>query len=187
MSNRTFRDFFQITLNEQSDAYLGQKIGDIANGVSDLEQNYQGMGQSQITKNAEQIVNMIRRILHTHWPEEQEHSLKRLQKVGVNIMKALKEKGDLQSVLQGASAELSKTLEKLGVPANQIGTPDEAQSPKGAEDGTGDPQGKPAPAEKAPGGQPPSDGPPPGEAPGGAAGALPGPPAAGAETPPPMG
>ena len=194
MSHINFRDFYQTTLNEQTDAYLGQKVGDIAHGVTDLQQNYQGMGMTQIKKNAEQIVNMIRRILHTHWPEEQEHTLKQLQKVGVNIMKTLKEKGDLQQILQASNGELAQALEKLGVPANQIGTPDAQQAPDGAPDGTGEPQGQQEPVQGPPeesGEQPTAAGPPPAAAPEGAAGAMPaapaGPPGTGVETPPPVG
>ncbi|MHA1949477.1 MAG: hypothetical protein ACW99G_06050 [Candidatus Thorarchaeota archaeon] len=169
MNDINFRDYYQITLNEETDSYLGHKVGDISNGINDLLQNYQGMGTRQINDNAEQIVNIIRRILHTHWPEEQERNLKNLQKVGVSIMKAIEEKGDLESVLKSSASEVQKTMEKLGVPINSIGTPDAEQSPSGKADGVGDPQHDKEPQDASQG-KPASEGPSPAETPPGTPG-----------------
>lgn len=138
----SFRSYYQIN---ESEAYLGHKIGDILNGLQDLIQNADGMGQRQVTKSADQIVNLIRRILHTHWPEEQENQLKSLQKVGVAIKKAIEEKGDLPSIIQGAGSELEKVMEKLGMPINKLGSPEGGETPEVEAQGTGEPQAETPP------------------------------------------
>jgi hypothetical protein len=187
--NINFRDFYQMNLNEQTDSYLGHKFGDISNGINDLLQNYQGMGTRQINDNAQQIVNMIRRILHTHWPEEQERNLESLQKVGVAIMKSIEEKGDLERTLKSSASELQQTMEKLGVPMNSIGTPDEEQAPSGKPDGVGDPQHGNEPSEApqdASQASPDSSGPSPAEGPMGPPGVPSGPSGGDVANNPPM-
>jgi hypothetical protein len=175
-----FRDFL---LNENR-AYLGQRLGDILNALQDLNDNAQGLGTRQLVSNSENIVNQIRRILHTRWSDREEPHLKTLQKVGVGIMKAIEEKDDLPGVLQSASQEVEQLMGRLDVPANKLATPPETESPQG-DDGkqepsppeeppsepTQAPQGAPQPGPQAPapGGMPqpmpPAGGPP--AAPGG--------------------
>jgi len=142
-------NFKQFLLNE-SQAHLGHKIGDILNGIQDLLQNYEGMGQRHVTRSSEQIVNMIRRIIHTNWPQDQEKNLKALQKSGVGIMRAIEEKGDLKDILQSVSSDLQKVATKMGLPANSLGTPEGTQQADAEKQTTGAPQGKEEP-ENAPG------------------------------------
>lgn len=121
MINKDMR-FKHFILNEDH-VYLSQKIGDILNAVHDLEQNVDGMGNRQLTSNAESIVNQIRRILHTSWNKSEIKYLQILQKAGVSIMKAIEEKDDLRSVLTGVSGILEKTLGGLDTPINDLGSP----------------------------------------------------------------
>jgi len=116
-----FKDFI---FNENK-YYLGQQIGDILSAVQDLEQNSEGMGARQLVANSSKIVNRIRGILHGHWSDAEQSQLKKLQKIGVALAKAVEEKDDLEELIPMISAELAKISEKLGVPVHSLATPPE--------------------------------------------------------------
>ena len=120
---------FRLELLTEDKSYLGKRVGDILNGLQDLEQNAQNMGTREQTDNAEAIVNQIRRILHTNWPRDDRKHLEALQKVGVAIMRSIEEKGDLPTVISDSGKEIQKVLEKLGVTVNDLGSP-EAKTPE---------------------------------------------------------
>lgn len=136
--------FKQFLLNE-STAYLGQKVGAILTALQDINDNLDGMGARQVMRNAEGIVNQIRKVLHSDWNKRDEPVLKALQRSAVAIMKAIDEKDDLNDVLQGSASELEQALSNLGMPINQLGTPEGVEIPKenlrgGPKgNGTGDP------------------------------------------------
>jgi hypothetical protein len=135
-----FKDF----ILDENRAYFGQRLGDILNALQDLSDNSKGLGTRQLVRNSEGIVNQIRRILHTHWPAREEHNLKRLQKVGVAIMKAIEEKDDLEGILQGASGEMQGMLGDLDQPLNKLASPEGEETPKDdQQDQMGEPQGPP--------------------------------------------
>lgn len=115
--------FKHFLINEDA-AYLGQKIGDILNAVHDLVENGKSMGTRQLVKNSEQIVNQIRGILHTHWTKADEKILVSLQKAAAAIMRAIKEKGDINEVLPSVADELEELSTKMGTPTNDIGVPE---------------------------------------------------------------
>lgn len=164
-------DFKGFLLNEDK-AYLGQRIGYVLDALHDLSDNMQAMGTRQQVKNAEAVVHQIRRILHSGWREEEEKYLKKLQKAAVAIMRAIEEKDDLPSIVQGATAEIEKVQGDLGTPIHSLGTPEqEEEAPSESPDsGVSEPQGKedqqnqqqPAP----PPGAAPGEMPPPGGQPG---------------------
>jgi hypothetical protein len=176
-----FKDFL---LNEDK-AYLGQRIGNILSALQDLVQNAKGMGTRHLVQSSETIINQIRRILHTHWPQEHEDGLKRLQKVAVAISKAIEDQDDLEGILQSGSQELEGLLGDMDTPVNQLTSPPEEEQPKEPAEPTGEPQGEmppeapqmpPGPAPAAPGApMAPGMGPAPMAAPG-PPGAPPGPP-----------
>ena len=112
--------FKQFLLNE-NETYLGQQIGDVLSALHDLEQNKAGMGNREVTSTAEGIVNRIRRILHTNWGKDYEKHLKTLQKVGVSVMQAIDEKGELEDTLASSASEIEDMLGKMGVPQNNLG------------------------------------------------------------------
>jgi hypothetical protein len=68
------------------------------------------------------IVNQIRAIIHDQWGDVATPFLPILQRVGVAMMKAIEEKGDINEVLASAGEELENIMKKLGVPINQIGS-----------------------------------------------------------------
>lgn len=144
--------FEEFILNEGR-AYLGMRLGDILNAVQDLEQNAKSMGTRQMVKNAEGIVNQIRRILHTHWDKQDEPALKRLQKAGVALAKAIDEKDDLENVLTSVKAEIEELNGDLGQPVGELGKPEggkEAKEQEEDQQGPAPPQGKPKPQPQQP-------------------------------------
>jgi len=147
-----FRDFL---LNEDK-AYLGQRVGNILSAIQDLVQNSKGMGTRQLLRSSETIVNQMRRILHTHWPQQHEDDLKRLQKAAVAIAKSIEDKDSLEEILQAAGQELEGLMGDMDSPVNQLGSPPGQDQPKEEPaEPTGEPQGEapqtpPEPAPAAP-------------------------------------
>lgn len=97
---------FKQYLLEESDKHLDQRLSDILSAIQDLNDSSENMGARHLVSNAQNIVNQIRRVIHTHWSEREEQRLKTLQKCGVAIMRAIEEKDDLESVLKSCQANL---------------------------------------------------------------------------------
>ena len=142
MKKNALRLCFEQFLINENKVYLAVRIGDILNGVQDLNQNAKAMGTRQLVRNAETIVNQIRRILHSNWPKEEEKSLKQLQKIGVAIAKAVEEKDDLEAIMAASQGELEDLSGKLGVPVNNLGSPEGASEPEAEESQQSPPQGE---------------------------------------------
>lgn len=126
-----FKDFL---LNEEK-AYLSHKVSDVLTALHDLNGDLENLGSRQLNRMAEAIVNQIRRILHSQWSDKQIKHLKALQKSAVAIMKAIDEKGDLKSTLQGAAQELEGLSSSLGEPVSSIdakGEPAKLKKPEKA-------------------------------------------------------
>ena len=154
--------FKTFLLNEDA-AYLGQKVGDILNASQELADQGPSMGTRHQVRDAETLVNQIRRILHSDWKKEEEKHLKVLQKIGVAIMRAIEEKDDLMGIMQAANQELTKLQDDIGSPQHALGTPEgKEKAPSGKDDALSEPQGsdekKQAPPQDQQ--QPPSEGPP---------------------------
>lgn len=112
-------EFKYFLLNENS-VYLGQKMGDILNAIQELSQEGDHMGKRQLVKHTENIVSMIRRILHSSWPKKNQQHLKGLQKVGVALAKAIEEEGQLSDILKSSDQELQSILNDMKVPIQQF-------------------------------------------------------------------
>ncbi len=126
--------FKEFILNENR-AYFGQRVGDILNAVADLDDNGKSMGVRQTVRNAEAIVNQIRRILHTNWPRQEQKNLKKLQNAAVAIAKCIDpqvskaEKDDIYDVIASVKSQLDELSGKLGVPLNPSEPPPRAKEP----------------------------------------------------------
>jgi hypothetical protein len=119
--------FRQFLLNEEK-AYLGHRVSGVLTAVHDLEEDIPGMGSRQITRVAEDIVNQIRKILHGQWSPKQAKHLKELQKVGVALIKAIDEKGDLKTMIPTVAQTLEDISGKLGIKTNDIQAPEEGSA-----------------------------------------------------------
>lgn len=115
-------DQFRSFLLHESKHYLGQRSGDLLNALQNLQDDADGLGNRALLRSCRGIVNQIRRILHGRWEEEDKKYLKELQKIGVAIMKAVDENGDLQEVISSSVTELETLLDKLQVPINSLAT-----------------------------------------------------------------
>lgn len=162
--------FKEFLLNETS-AYLGQKVGDVLTALHELRDDAPNMGTRDLTQYSQQIVNQIRRILHSSWPKEEKPHLVQLQKVAVAIMSAIDKKSDLPETIVAAASAIEKLVEDLGVPINKFST---TETPKKSADDKGTansekqsqaqaPKNEPAPPQpqtldSAPNGTPPAGG-----------------------------
>jgi hypothetical protein len=111
--------FKGFLLNEEK-SYLGHRIGDVLTVVQDLQTDIEGMGLRQITRIAQDIVNQIRKILHSEWSPRQMPQLRELQKVGVALMKAIEEKDDLKQIIPQLSQKIEEIGGKLGEKMNNL-------------------------------------------------------------------
>ena len=111
-----FREFL---LNETED-YFVQRVSNILNALQDLNDAAGDMGARHLVSNAQTIVNQIRRIIHTHWPQSERPSLETLQKCAVAIMKAIDEKDDLKGVLKACQSHIEALAGRQNKPANKI-------------------------------------------------------------------
>jgi len=138
-----FKEFLLVEQRE----YLSEKIGDVLTGVQELLTGGKQIGTRQLVKYSEFIVNQIRKILHSSWPRSEYKYLKKLQKVGVAIMKSIEEQDDLRGTLESSKAEMEKVLEKMGTPINKLAAPSkEEEKPE-----EGPPPGQqPSPMEQPP-------------------------------------
>jgi len=152
-------EFKEYLLNE-SRALLGQRIGDIANAAAHLGEEAPNMGKRQVIKHVERLATMIKRIIQSSWHKREQMHLKTLQKVGVALMKAIDEKGELEPIIQSGADELQGVLQNLKTPVHQAGTPgDESTDKKGAKEQAVDkPHHKDQKKEKTPVQQPPPEG-----------------------------
>lgn len=99
---------FKEYILEENEKHLDQRISDILSALQDLNDSSENMGTRHIVSNSEKIVNQIRRIIHTHWPDKQQNKLKILQKCGVAIMRAIEEKDDLNKILKDCQSNIEE-------------------------------------------------------------------------------
>lgn len=110
--------FRKYLLNEDKQ-YLGQKVGTLLAALENLDSDE--LGNKALMRQMELIVNQIRHILHGEWLREDRPFLKKIQKVGVALAKAIDEKDNIKDTIRDANYELRKLTEKLGVPINKLG------------------------------------------------------------------
>jgi hypothetical protein len=115
---------FKYFLLNENKTFLASRIGDILNALQDLSDNYKNMGSRIVIRNAQAIVDQIRRILHTKWPDSEKNNLENLQACGVAIMKCIEEKDDLEMVLSACVDTLNKSVENMETPINNIASPE---------------------------------------------------------------
>jgi hypothetical protein len=117
-----FKDFL---LNENK-AYFAQKVSDVLSALQDLNDSVESMGARHLVSNSETIVNQMRRIIHTHWPQSEEPKLKSLQKCAVAIKKAIEEKDDLAPVLKACQQNIEQ-MSGSESPTNKLATDEEEE------------------------------------------------------------
>jgi len=111
-----FKDFILA----ETDQYFAQRVSGILEALQDLNDSAGDMGTRHLVSNAQGIVNQIRRVVHTHWPQREEPGLKTLQKCGVAIMRAIEEKDDLSGVLKACQAHMEAMAGNQDKPTNSL-------------------------------------------------------------------
>jgi hypothetical protein len=118
-----FKDFL---INENK-YYLGQKAGDLLSAVQELGEDAPNLGNRSLIRATQDLVNQIRRILHSRWDDEDLKYLKTLQKIGVALCKAIDDKEDIAEVISSVQDELEQMTAKMEVPVNNVGSEDDAE------------------------------------------------------------
>lgn len=118
---------FKIYLLNESKSHLGQKIGDILTALQSLSEDSPHLGSRQLLQASKGIANQIRKTVKDDWPDTETATLRILQKVGIALMKAIDENGDLKDVIPSAVQELQKASSDLGEPVNDLGSQDNPQ------------------------------------------------------------
>ena len=131
---------FKHFLLQEESAYLAQKIGDILTALHELRDDAQNMGTRDLTQYSQQIVNQIRRVLHSSWPKEDRVHLATLQKTAVALMVAIDKKSDLPGTIQAVSTVIEKLVGDLGVPISKLTPTDRVQSSSEENKGVGGPE-----------------------------------------------
>jgi len=131
---------FKHFLLQEESAYLAQKVGDILTALHELRDDAQNMGARDLTQYSQQIVNQIRRVLHSSWPKEDKVHLVTLQKTAVALMMAIDKKSDLPGTIQAVSTTIEKLVEDLGVPISKLTPTDKSQSNSDDNKGVGGPE-----------------------------------------------
>lgn len=115
---------FKSFLMTEAEDYFVQRLSDILNALQDLNDAASDMGARHIVSNAQTIVNQMRRIIHTHWPQSQKPALETLQKCAVAIMKAIEEKDDLPGVLKACQSHVEALAGRQEKPSNKLASRD---------------------------------------------------------------
>ena len=108
-------DRFKHFLVNENRTYLGRKVNDVLTSLQDVQEDMPNLGSRHLTKLADQVVNQIRKILHSSWDVANHKHLKELQKIGVAIQKTINEKGDLKEILPAATQSVQTLAGKLGI------------------------------------------------------------------------
>lgn len=111
--------FKTFILNEEK-AYLNHQIGDVLTSIQDLQTDMDGMGLRHIAKVAEDIVDSIRKILHSSWSPKSKAHLLELQKIAVAMMKSVEEKNTLKDDIPVLAQSLEALVGKVGGKVNDL-------------------------------------------------------------------
>jgi hypothetical protein len=111
--------FKEFLLNENK-AYLSHQIGDVLTSMQDLQSDMGGMGLRHIAKVSEDIVDAIRKILHSSWSPKVRVHLIELQKIGVALMKSVEEKNTLKDDIPNLVQSLEQLVGKIGGKVNNL-------------------------------------------------------------------
>ena len=117
-------DKFKVFLLNEEKSYLGRKVANVLTPMQELQDDMQNMGARHLVRVAEKLVNEIRKILHGHWEQQQQHFLKDLQKIAVAIQKTIEEKGDLREIIPAAIQSMQTLSGKLGTKINNLQAPE---------------------------------------------------------------
>jgi hypothetical protein len=127
-------DKFKVFLLNEERSFLGHRVGDVLTSMQDLQQDMANLGQRHLTRLAEDIVNQIRKILHSRWSPKFHKHLKELQRIAVAIQKTIEDKGNLREIIPAAVQSLQTLSGKLGVKVNNLQAPEELPGQEATQD-----------------------------------------------------
>jgi hypothetical protein len=92
--------------------------------MQDTQEDMPNLGSRHLTKVAEELVDQIRKILHSSWSAKNQKYLKDLQKIAVAIQKTIDDRGDLKEVIPVAAQSMEQLIGKMGVKMNNLQAPE---------------------------------------------------------------
>ncbi len=116
---------FKVFLLNESKEYLAQKIGDVLSALQSLEGDSRNMGNRQLVRTADHIVNQMRRVLGGRWSKQEQKYLLELQRAAVALAKAVDENAKMAEVIASVKGAVESLVGKMGVPVNQLAGGDE--------------------------------------------------------------
>lgn len=117
-------DKFKSFLINESKSYLGRKVANVLTALQELQDDMVNLGARHLVRNAEQIVNELRKILHGNWDLQHHGHLKEIQRVAVAIQRTIEDKGDLKEIIPAAVQSLQDLSTKLGAKVNNLKAPE---------------------------------------------------------------
>jgi len=117
-------DHFKYFLLNEERGYLGHRVNDVLTSIQDLQDDIENLGSRHLSRLAEDIVNQIRKILHSQWAPRSHKHLEELQKIAVAIQKTIDDKGDLREVIPSVMQNLQTLAGQLGVKVNDLQAPE---------------------------------------------------------------
>lgn len=138
------QNFKSFLINEEK-SHLGHRVNDVLSGMEDVQKDMDNLGSRHLNRLAEDLVNQIRKILHSQWSPKSFKHLEKLQSIGVVLAKTIEEKGDLRELLPNVIKATQQIAGKLGVKINNLQAPeigdiedsDFQQTPQQPEQGQG--------------------------------------------------
>jgi len=125
-------NFKEFILNE-SKQFFATQCGDILTAIQNLEEEADYIGTRNLVSYSQNIANNVRNLIHSHWSDDLSDKLKKLQSVGVAILKSIEESSELLETIKSARQSLEEIVKELGVPINNIGIPEKESKSQEAE------------------------------------------------------
>ena len=121
--------FKEFILNE-SKQFFATQCGDILNAIQNLEEEANYIGTRNLVRYSQNIANNIRNIIHSHWTDDLNEHLQKLQAIGVAILKSIEESSELLEAIKSSRVTLEDLVKKLGMPINNVGVPEKESQAK---------------------------------------------------------
>lgn len=116
-------DNFSAFLLNEDKSHLGHKVNDILTSMQDLLDDMDNMGTRHFNRLVDELVNELRKVLHSQWSAQNHKYLSEIQKIAVALKKTLEDKGDLKEIFPAAVQVMQGLAGKLGIKANDLQAP----------------------------------------------------------------
>ena len=117
-------DRFSMYLINEDKSHLGHRINDILTSMQDLQDDMDNLGTRHFNRLVDELVNELRKVIHSQWSTQNHKHLEGIQKVAVALKKTLEDKGNMKEIFPAALQTLQSVAGKLGVKVNDMQAPE---------------------------------------------------------------